>query len=246
MDQMFGDENFPVMRDFGAMVGNAVMRCPQAPPLYRARVAALYENVLLKEDWPARVTAEGKRVQNAIAAKDGRWAKEYEGQINDARGKVTRRIAAVGRQIGALPKPVVFDANGALKIAKGWSFEGTGGGQGDEMKLEGRDCLHLLTPAAASPSWRLIVHLDAGKYRFEALARTRGVAPVEDEKGRGAGLRISGSPKRANALEGDSAWKPVSYEFETPGGDIPLVVELRAMKGEVWFARDSLQIVKAK
>ena len=33
MDQMFADPNFPLMRDFGTMVGNAVMRCPQATPL---------------------------------------------------------------------------------------------------------------------------------------------------------------------------------------------------------------------
>lgn len=99
MDQTFGDENFPVIRDFGAMVGGAVMRCPQGPVLYRARVASLHESVLLQEDWPARVTAVGKRVQAAIAAKDARWAKEYEGQIAAAQGKVARRIAAVGRQL---------------------------------------------------------------------------------------------------------------------------------------------------
>jgi hypothetical protein len=243
---MFGDENFAVVRDFNSMVGNAVMRCPQGLEMYKARVTNIYNNVLLKEDWPAKVAAKGKQVQNAIATKDGRWAKEYENQINDARGKVTRRIAALGRQLGNLPKPVAFDANGVLMVPKGWAFDTNGGGHGDEMKLEGRDCLHLSSTEPSSPSWRATLQLPPGKYRLEAQVRTRGVLSTDDEKGRGAGVRISGGTKRVNSAEGDSAWKPVVYEFEASGGDVALVAELRATKGEAWFAVDSLRIVRSR
>src|SRR3954454_21267099 len=55
MDQMFADPNFPLMRDFRAMVGNAVMRCPEARALYRARLESIYANVLKSTDWGARV-----------------------------------------------------------------------------------------------------------------------------------------------------------------------------------------------
>ncbi len=246
MDQTFADENFPVIRDWPTLVGGAVMRCPQGPELYKARVASLYENVLLKEDWGARVKEKGKQVQAAIATKDARWAKDYENAINDARGKVTRRIAAVGRQIGVTPKLAAFDLSGVLKLPKGWTFDASGGGKGIESKLENRDCLHLAVPEGGIPSWRAVVRLDAGKYRFEGVARTRGVVSAEDDKGKGGGLRVAGGVKRLNWVEGDSPWKPVSYEFETPGGDVPLVAELRAHKGEVWFALDSLRIIKAK
>ncbi len=246
MDQMFGDENFPVMRDYGTLVGGAVMHCPQAAPLYRARVESIFENVLLKEDWAARITAEGKRVQNAIAGKDGRWAKEYEGAINDARGKVARRIAAVGRQLGAIPKPVVFDANGVLKLTKGWSQEGTGA-VCDEAAKDGQLALHIRAEAATVASWRQTLHLDAGRYRLEGKVATANVVGVKDPSGEGAGLRISGGVREGqNAAVGSAAWQPLGYTFETPGGDIVLVAELRASKGEVWFARDSLRIVKAK
>lgn len=245
MDQMFGDENFAVMRDFGSMVGNAVMRCPQGQEMYRARVTNIYTNVLLKEDWPAKVTAKGKQVQSAIATRDGRWAKEYENQINDARGKVTRRIAAIGRQLGAF-KPIVFDANGVLPMAKGWAFDGNNGGRGDEMKFEGHDCLHLVVTESSAPSWRTTIQLPPGKYRLEALVRTRGAVATDDDRGRGAGVRISGGTKRANSAEGETAWKPVVYEFDAPGGDVVLVAELRATKGEAWFAVDSLRLVRGK
>ena len=246
MDQMFGDENFPVIRDFGTLVGGAVMHCPQAGPLYRERVESIYENVLLKEDWAARVTAEGKRVQNAIAAKDGRWAKEYEGVINDERGRVTRRIAAVGRQLGAVPKPVAFDANGVFKLAKGWNPEGTGA-VCDEAAKDGQTCLHIRAEAATVASWRQTLHLDAGRYRLEGKVATANIVGVKDPSGEGAGLRISGGVREGqNAAVGSASWQPVGYTFETPGGDIMLVAELRASKGEVWFARDSLRLVKTK
>ena len=246
MDQVFGDENFPVMRGWDALVGGAVMRCPQGAALYRARFDYLYQNLLVKEDWSARITTEGRRVRDAIAVKDGRWAKEYENQINEARGRVSRRITAIGKQLGVPVKPVVFDAKGALKVGPGWTFQGTEGGQGDEVKIENRDCLRLVATGAAAPSWRQTVQLEAGKYRFEAVARTQAVAATDDEKGKGAGLRVSGLQKRANAMEGDAAWQTLSYEFETGGGVVPLVAELRASKGEVWFLRDSFKIIRGK
>ena len=246
MDQMFGDENFPVIRDFGALVGGAVMRCPQGPPMYKARVESIYENVMLKEDWAARISAEGKRVRDAIAAKDGKWAKEYEGQINEVRGRVARRIAAVGKQLGAIPKVVVFDPAGVMKLTRGWSQEGTGAVL-DETPKDGQACLHIRTDAATVASWRQTLHLDAGRYRLEAKVATAGVVGVKDPSGEGAGLRISGGVREGqNAAVGSAAWQPIGYTFETPGGDIVLVAELRASKGEVWFARDSLRLVKAK
>ena len=246
MDQMFGDENFPVMRDFGTLVGGAFMRCPQGAALYKARVESIYENVLLKEDWAARITAEGRRVRDAIAAKDGRWAKEYEGQINEVRGRVARRIAAVGRQLGAVPKPVAFDANGVFKLVKGWSPDGAGA-LCDEAAKDGQPCLHIRADGATAASWRQTLHLDAGRYRFEAKVAIANVVGVKDASGEGAGLRISGGVREGqNAAVGSASWQPIGYTFETPGGDIVLVAELRANKGEVWFARDSMRIVKAK
>ena len=246
MDQTFGDENFPVMRDFGALVGGAVMRCPQGPPLYRARVESLHESLLLQGDWPARVTAVGKRVQAAIAAKDARWAKEYEGQIAAAQGKVARRIAAVGRQLGAVPKPVAFDANGVAKLTKGWSQDGTGAVL-DEVAKDAQPCLHIRAEGATLASWRQTLRLDAGRYRFEAKVATANVVGVKDTSGEGAGLRISGGVRGGqNAAVGSAAWQPIGYTFDTPGGDIVLVAELRASKGEVWFARESMRLVKAK
>jgi hypothetical protein len=79
------------------------------------------------------------------------------------------------------------------------------------------------------------------------MAKSTGIASIADAKGKGAGLRISGATTpRTNAIEGDSGWKQLAYEFDSAGGDTVLVAELRAAKGEVWFDSGSMQIVKVK
>jgi hypothetical protein len=90
--------------------------------------------------------------------------------------------------------------------------------------------------------------LEAGRYRFEARARAKAIEAVDDEKGRGAGLRISGSQeKRHNALAGNADWTNLGYEFDVDEPrEVILVAELRAHKGEAWFARDSFRLVRLK
>ncbi|MDQ3625499.1 MAG: hypothetical protein M3463_23990, partial [Verrucomicrobiota bacterium] len=82
------------------------------------------------------------------------------------------------------------------------------------------------------------------KYRFEAKVRTAGVVATPGASGQGAGLRISGGSRNGqNGLAGDQPWQTVSFSFETTSGNVVLVAELRASRGEVWFERDSLQLV---
>jgi len=94
-------------------------------------------------------------------------------------------------------------------------------------------------------SWRTSVTLPAGKYRFEARARTEGVKALVETSGTGAGVRISGS-SRTNKLEGTSNWTPLAHEFQVQAAmqDVLLVAELRAAAGKVVFDAASLRIVR--
>ena len=59
-------------------------------------------------------------------------------------------------------------------------------------------------------------------------------------------MRISRG-KRTNKSVGDTEWTSLDFPFELTNGDeVDLVCELRADKGEVWFDRDSLRLVKSK
>ena len=248
MDNCFGDENFSMRPNFqpprGPMVGAALMSCPQGPPMYWAAVKTAYET-LKKEDWSARVEAVGSRLRDAIAEKDpARATQYYEKTVKQAALRIPRRIANVGRQLTEPVRPF-FVSKSAVKIPKTWVLETSTGGKGDIVKLDGRTCLHLVSTGQGVPSWRQKISLEPGRYSMGSIVGVRGVESVEDEHGRGGGLGIAGASKRSNVLEGDGGFhsgeaggQSVSSEFETAGGELELVFELRSTKGEVWLALD--------
>ncbi len=248
MDQTFGEAGASAVRDPGALVGQAVLGNPQWKAKYRDRVKEIYETVLKPTDWAQRVTEVGQKVQAALAKKNANWAKDYQGQINAARDRVTQRIANVGKQMGDVPKPPQFDKDNVLRLAEGWGPASGAGGDAamDEAVADGKKCLHIRANSASAGSWRRTMNLPAGKYRFEARVKTAGVVASDDAKNKGAALRISGGNKGTDYADGDSAWKSLGYNFESPGGDLILVAELRGQKGDAWFERDSLRVVWMK
>ena len=248
MDQTFGDASTPVTRDSGAMVGQAVLSNPLWKAKYRDRVKEIYETVLKPNDWAQRINEVGQKVQAALAKKNPKWAQDYQGQINAARDRVTQRIANVGKQVGDVPKPPQFDKDNALKLTEGWAPESGAGGDSamDEVAADGKKSLHIRANSASAGSWRRTMNLPPGRYRFEARVKTAGVVAMDDAKNKGAALRISGGAKGTDSAEGDCPWKTLAYSFESPGGDVILVAELRGQKGDAWFERDSLRLVWMK
>jgi hypothetical protein len=94
-------------------------------------------------------------------------------------------------------------------------------------------------------SWRRKVLLARGEYRLVMSARTTELVPIADEKGSGAGLRISGSA-RTGGLEGTADWQQVECVFrvEEEEREVVLVAELRAKRGEVCFDAGSARLYR--
>lgn len=247
MDQTFGDANAPAVRDSGSMVGQAVFSNPAWRARYRERVELIYEQVLKTTDWPARVGEIGNQVKAALEKKNPQWAKDFEGRIQEARSRVEQRIAAIGKQLGDMPKPLAFSPQGIAKIdTKGWRTEGSAS-KIEESNADGKPVLRIQAEGDTTASWRKNLQLEPGKYRFEGRVRTAGVQAAETSSGNGAGLRISGGVRTGqNAIAGDSTWQTVGFQFDTPGGDVILVAELRATKGEAMFDKDSFQLVRVQ
>ncbi len=244
MDQVFGDPNWPVVRDPGSMVGQAVWSNPDWKAHYSKVAEAIYTKVLKSRDWDALLQEQGKKIQEALARRNPQWAKDYQGQINGARDRVNQRLLSIGKQFGDMPKPFEFQ-NGVAKIGgKNWKAEG--GGSPDEVVAEGQKCLHLKADGSAAASWRRPVTLPPGHYRLEVQAKVQNVEGG-DQTGEGAGVRISGGTRVGlNALKGSTPWQKLAFEFDATGADIILVAELRAPKGEAWFQAESFQLVKLK
>lgn len=243
MDQLFSDANWPVVRDPGSLVGQAVFSNPDWKTRYRVIAEEIYQKILKGRDWEARIAEQGKKVMEALQKQNPQMAKDYQGQITGAQQRVMARITAIGKQFGDMPKPLEW-TNGVARIGgKKWNAEGGGGL--DEVQLDGQRCLHIKGDANAAGSWRRTIALEPGKYRLEAMARSVNVDGSGDQQGSGAGLRISGA-QRSAGVKGTTPWQKLAFDFESTGADVVLVAELRASKGDVWFQAESFQLVRLK
>lgn len=245
IDQIYGDANWPLVRDPGALVGGAVWSNPDWKALAPQLAKDIYEKALKPVDWEERITAQGKKITEALARKNPQWAKDYEGQISGARARVAARLASIGRQLGEKPKPMEWVDNVHKLGPKNWNPQG--GGVHDEQDADQQHCLHIRAEGAEAPSWRRGITLEPGRYRFEAMVKTAGIEGGGDDTGEGAGLRISGGKRKGlNGLTGSAAWQKLAFEFDSSGAEVVLVAEIRAPKGEAWFQTGSLQIVRVK
>jgi hypothetical protein len=244
MDQPLGDAGFDIQKRPESIVGRAFYESAQGRKLYRERSVQLFEKAFVAHDWPARVDEVAKKMREALEKRNARLAKELEGRAKQFRNLVVERQKNIVEQIAELGTPFEFDVKGVASLPAGWHFDGDSA-ERTELKFDGCDCLHLRATGDTTASWRRGVDLDAGKYRFEARVRTKGVKPGDDESGIAAGVRISGSKRHEqNSSGGDTPWHIVGFDFETNGGGVVLVAELRASSGEVWFDKGSLRLVR--
>ena len=102
----------------------------------------------------------------------------------------------------------------------------------------GRAVLHIKAAGGrCRASWRNMIYLKPGLYRFEGRVRTEGI------NGGGTGLRISGDTRNMR-LAGQNPWRSLQHDFEVRegAGDVELVCEFDAREGEAWFDLDSLRV----
>jgi len=246
MDEVFKNTDVSLQRGPRSRIGEAFLSCPPGRTLYRRKVTEIYEKVLRARDWPAAVQARAEWVKTGLEAAGSKKTKDFVQNAQDLKENVARRIESIGRQLQDWPEPLAFDAQGIAALLKGWRTENESG-DAAELGDEGAT-LRVTAKGDSTASWRCSTLLAAGRYRFEARAKAKSIDALDDEKGRGAGLRISGSEgKRPNTLAGSADWTDLRYEFEIgEPREVILVAELRAHKGDAWFARDSFRLVRVK
>ena len=176
---------------------------------------------------------------------------EHDAAVQDLRNKIAARVRFLQRTLSIpAPVPLNFGSNGLVHITD-WRVQNSKGiAQVEKISEGGKTLLHINTLADTNcvASWRSRVLLRPGEYRFQVRARTAAVIPIKDKKGEGAGVRISQFSKpRVNELSGDADWTQLEFDFPVvPGGtgEVDLLCELRARKGEVWFDLNSLSLIK--
>jgi len=247
MDQMFwvAEANIVPTNPEG-LVARSILEMTQGRKLYRQRVGTLLTNLFAAERLTRRINEIQKRIRPALASINEQEARNHDGAISNLRNQVVGRVAGVQRLVDEPePKPLQFDASGTATLANWRMHNQQGMAILDKAGLSGVSTLHIRATQPGSVSWRTRVLLEPGQYRFEVKVKTAGVSGFRNERGEGAGLRISRSP-RPNRMSGDSDWKSVSFNFPVDGleREIELVCELTAARGDVWFDLNSLKLVR--
>lgn len=250
MDQMFWESHGPMFPNFEGLVAHAVVSTSEGRVRYYERVASLCTNVFDVEALTNRMNQLQARLRPVLKSIGNDAALNHDGSVDNLRRQIVERAANLAKQLQETePGTLKFNPDGVAAITRQWRVEDNeNSGALEKVSDAGKAALHIRAKSRQCiASWRTRVLLDPGQYRFEALARCAGVKATRDERGEGAGIRISGSQEpRPNQLGGDAAWTALAYEFSvTPGvEEIELVCELRASKGEVWFDAGSFKLVR--
>ena len=248
MDQMFWEPKFPILPGMNGLVARAVVETPEGKRRYVGRMTELTTNVFKVDAITNRINAYASQIHASLAERNANEARDYDGQAQRIRDLVAARSSFLKQQLLFAPaKPVTFQ-NGVAQV-KEWQseYESSVARRESGQGQNGKDAWSLTAGVRNAASWRAKVILPAGRYRFEATARTAAVVSAKDEVGEGAGIRVSGSRQmRSNKVVGDSTWQKLSYDFEVPvpPEEVTLVCELRATKGQVWFDAESLRLTK--
>jgi hypothetical protein len=233
MDQMLGDPNFDLWGMGGGHVATQLMNTPEGKKAYRERVTWLHHHVFKPELLHARVDEWAEKLKSVNP-------QHFAGVAADLKRRITARSQVIARQVGAPVAPVAPRKPVALGRAEQWQPKSDGGTPLHTTSLSnGKKYLHIRAGGETLASWRATLPLEAGPWRFEGVARTLGVVSSD---GAGAGLRISGGTRGAG-LNGNTEWKKVEFDFDSPGGEVTLVCELRGGKGDAWFELDALRVV---
>lgn len=234
VDQILVHADAPVRDGWRSRVPTALFGLPGLQLQLRRRLRELSSNILSEQF----LTNELARLQSRLdAAVADRPAVERDRLFPDRYSppfRVHRRLQTVSRELATWPDPLPPWPPGHRVRPADWQVY-VQFGQAD-VTAPTNGPMHLIARAAGTiASLRTTLTVPAGAYRLTARARTSGVLAIRDQFGAGAGVRLTGS-SRIQALEGDTDWTPMSYEFQTSDdGPVGLIVELRADAGEVWF-----------
>lgn len=246
LDQMFGvrrsspDSSIdPSMR---GSVAQAVMSTSGSRERYLERIATLRANVFIEEKLTNRVHELARRIRPTLAAYAPELAEEHDREVGYLCQRIGDRARSISEQLASPENPISFDAHGVARLPD-WAPVQRQRGMVD-LELAERDGRKVLQVAAGPGggvgAWRTRVLLEAGAYRFEGNARTRGVG-----RAGGVTLRISGT-RDLSIQASDDEWSLFSCSFaiSQPLAEIELICEMRAGRGEAWFDLESLRLVR--
>lgn len=249
MDQLLGNPDAPVRDAWVGLVAQAYFSIPQHRILLRERMRELL-NDRLSEPW---LTNEVRQLQARMDAVLATLPPSDRGSLSrageDVVSRIQRRLKVVRRELQDWPDPLPSWQPGQEMLLGRWGLmiqSGAATAETNAPASGSRSTLHFsIQKPDTRASFRTTITLPAGNYRFVGRCKTHHLDAFEDQFGRGAAIRSTGSTSTpASRLEGSSPWSPLHFDLEHPeDGALELIVEVRGNRGEAWFDTDSLRII---
>jgi len=246
LDQMFGvmrsTPDSSIDPSMQGLVARAVATLPGGRERYLERIASLHTNVFIEEKLTNRVHELARRIRPTLAAYAPELAAEHDRQVAYLCQRISDRARSLSEQLASPRKPIPFDDEGRARLPD-WtpSRRQRGVLRFDQTERDGRKVLQIDSGRDGGVgAWRTRVLLETGTYRFGGNARTRGVGSAG-----GVSLRIPAT-RDFSLQASDDEWSEFSCVFMVtqPLAEVELICELRADRGEAWFDRESLQLVR--
>lgn len=267
LDQMFGvmrvGTDMPLFPRMSGLIARAVRDTPEGRRLYKQRMSQLLESHFHVEAITNRVWQLAARVRPILAEKGPGAVRDHERAVKNFCERIADRTAFIREELTAPDKTLPFGPDRVARLAAlTWQPRRMHGQPVlEEASDGGKPLLHISAKSGSAVGiWTTRVQLEPGRYRLTGRVRSRGVVTDPGDRRGGAGLRISGQ-RFVQKLMGDTDWSEVAFDFDlgdSPGGgqfafmgpiqdetpEVELVCELRAAKGEAWFDRDSLRLLR--
>jgi hypothetical protein len=248
MDQMFGRPQAPFMMDCSGLVAWAVLNTPEGRQRHREGCAQLFSEVFLIERLTNRVAALQQRLRPVLEQIDPKRARRHDEAVDKLRRQIVERASFLEARLKASPVPVTFNSNGVAALS-GWMPFLTGGEARLSEITEPAPSLVVSNVGTHIPfvaSWRTVVRLPAGHYRFEGVAEVTGLTPAGKGPGSGVTLRTFGFPPASTTpIQSEAASQKLAFEFATSSEQVvELICEVRAFRGVVQCNRESLRLVR--
>lgn len=248
MDQLLVSDTFTVQPEFSGEALRALRGAKGLEPAWREAVARA-ASVILDPDWSETWLRETRdRVAPELRSRE---RSQLEEGLVDLRRRLAGRRQFLSQVLSQWGEPSPAWTQGVLKLS-GWkAVDVPPEGRAESVTHLpglGGPALGLVAGPVTSSSWRSSVRLDPGEYRFSGRVRTSGVLPLPFGTRQGVALRLLGEGVQSQELVGDNHWRELSVDFcvADQGRILSFVCELRGRAGQVWFDRESLQLLRLK
>jgi hypothetical protein len=249
MDQLLMHADAPVRDAWGSILAHAYFALPEQRIQLRERLRSLLDGGL-NEQW---ITNEVLHLQTRLDKALEQLPIPERGGLSragqDLVSRIHQRYNTVRRELREWPDPLPSWRPGQQLALTKWGLMIQSGAALAETNTMAAGAIPAVHFAVQKPetraSLRTTVTLPAGSYRFVGRCKTHKLESFEDQFGRGAAIRVTGSSStKESRLEGDTGWTTLYFDVENPeDGAMEFILEVRANRGEAWFERESLRII---